>query len=328
MKNTSFALSAIACSIMLPLATTSAYAGTWQISGFARGEYGNGSRYDRDEDEERFGITKAAVKVAHTHENLKGVVVAGTKGTYDGTTDGDMNIKAAFVKASNIAGSGVSISAGVQPLMFGLKPNGYKGDRSIHGSVEYGTGGGLPVARQAGTSIIANTKVGGVDLRGGFFKFRKSTSLALSNSGASIDDNYFVQAYAKDILSTGFYGVVGYESVFVNEDARSEAVTTLGLGWKNELIDISAERTTISEAISNTVGDENYTVLELAVKTSENTKVYADYSTTDKTNINTIRTGINYNYADYLMLSLEYSKDNYEDRPDVDSVDLRVTMSF
>jgi len=328
MKTNRIAYSAIACGLILPLMTAEAYAGGWRINGFVRGDIGNGNRYERNDGENRFGITKAAVKLSRRQNNFKGVLVAGTKGSYDGTTDGDVNIKAAFVEARDIAGSGVTVSAGVQPLLFGLKPNGYEGDRSIHGSVEYGAGGGLPVARQSGPAIIAKADIGAVNIRGGMFTFRESTSFALHDSGASLNDNYFIQAYAKNLFGSGMYGVMGYESVYVNENARSEPITSIGLGWKWKYMDISAERISMAQDIADTVGNESYTIMELGLKTSTKTKLYIDYSETDRSRVNTLRTGINYRYSDYLEMSLEYSEDRYDTRKDIQSLDFRIAMNF
>ncbi len=317
----------VACSLMLPFSVGSAY-GSWQISGFARAEYGNGDRYTENGDSDRLGITKAAVKISTKNGNIKSALVVGTKGSRDGTTRGDINVKLAYIEMENIGGSSVSISAGLQPLLFGLKPNGFKGDRSIQSSVEYGAGANFPVARQAGPAIIAKADIGAINFRGGMFRFNKETSRALHESGASLNNNYFAQAYAKNVYNSGFYGVIGYESIFVDSSQKNEKITTVGLGWKNDLLDVSAERVTVDQSISNTIGDETYNVVELAIKPISKTTIYADYSEAEQAQVTTYRTGISYDYGDNTVITVEYSKDKYDTRSDIDSVDLRVAYNF
>jgi len=315
------------CGFLLPFAVSNAYA-SWRISGFARAEYGNGKRYTENSDEDRLGITKAAVKISTKHKDLRTALVVGTKGTQDGTTRGDLNVKLAYVELGNIAESGVSVSAGLQPLLFGLKPNGFKGDRSIHAGVEFGAGGRFPVARQAGQAIIAKKEFGGFSFRGGMFKYNKATSRVLHESDASITDNYFAQIYGKNIFGSGLYGVVGYESIYIDSTTKNKPIATVGLGWKNDYFDVSAEQTTIDESISNTVGDETYNIVELAVKPLKKARLYADYSEAERAGVKTYRTGVNYNYGDHTVLTLEYSKDRYLAKSDVDSVDVRLAVSF
>jgi len=327
MKSSKIFRGVYACGLMLPFVSMNAFAG-WQISGFARAEYGNGERYTSNDDKDRLGITKAAVKVSTKHKNLRTAVVVGTKGTHDGTTRGDVNVKLAYVELGDIGGSGVSVSAGLQPLLFGLKPNGFKGDRSVQGGVEFGAGGRFPVARQAGQAIIANKDVGAVNIRAGMFKYNEATSRVLHENDASITDNYFAQIYAKNVFDSGVYGVLGYESIYVDSANKNKPIATVGLGWKNDFLDISAERTMIDQSISDTAGDETYSIVELAIKPLQKTTLYADYSEAERAAVKTYRTGVNYEYGDYTVLTLEYSKDRYDIRQDIDSVDVRVAVSF
>lgn len=300
------------------------------IGGFIRADYGNGDRYPLDQGEDRMGVTKSALAVTAEHENVKGVFVVGTEVTSeaDGTTDGNVDIKDAFIEISNLGGAGITLSAGVQPILFGLKPNGYPDDHTIQGSVEYGGGGGLPVARQAGPSIIANADIGAINLRGGFFDVDSGTSASLSDNGSSITDNYFVQASAKDIIGTGFYGVLGYESIFVDAVNDGEAITSIGLGWTNDIVDISAERITLDQAVNNTADEESYTVIEASIKPSEKSNIYADYSEADEAGIDTLRTGFNYDYNKHTMFTVEYSKDRFEFGDNIKSIDFRITFTF
>jgi hypothetical protein len=300
------------------------------IGGFIRADYGNGDRYPDSQGNDRLGVTKAALAVTSTYQNVKGVFVSGTEVTSeaDGTTNGDVDIKDAFIVISKLGGSAINLSVGAQPLLFGLKPNGYPDDHTIQGSVEYGAGGGLAVARQAGPSIIVDADIGSVNLRGGFFDLDSGTSDALSTNGSSLTDNFFVQAYAKDIGGSGFYGVVGFESIYVNAQNDGETITSVGFGWKNSKFDISAERITLDKAINSTIDEESYTVVEAGFKVAEGFNVYADYSTADEAQFDTIRTGVNYDYNKHTSFTVEYSKDSFEFGEDFDSIDIRVAINF
>lgn len=301
------------------------------IGGFIRADYGNGDRYPENQGEDRLGITRAALAATATYENVKGVFVVGTEVTSeaDANTDGNVDIKDAFIVISELGGSPFNLSVGAQPLLFGLKPNGYPADHTIQASVEYGAGGGLAVANQAGPSIIVDANFGAVNIRGGFFDVDSETSVTLSDNGSALTDNFFVQAYFSDIAGSGVYGVAGVETIYVDEVNDAESITSIGLGWKNDVFDLSAEYITLDETINGTVDEETYTVVEAAFKVTKALNFYFDYSTADVAEFDTIRTGLNYDYNKHTVFTIEYSQDNFElSANDVDSVDLRIAINF
>jgi hypothetical protein len=51
------------------------------IGGFIRADYGNGDHYPDSQGNDRLGVTKAALAVTSTYQNVKGVFVIGTEVT-------------------------------------------------------------------------------------------------------------------------------------------------------------------------------------------------------------------------------------------------------
>ena len=323
------------------------------VGGFTRIDYGNGDRYPESQGEDQLGVSRAAVVVSAKHENVEGVFVAGTEilSNDDPNTDGNIDIKDAFLVLKEVGGSPVTFSVGAQPLLFGLKPNGYPSDHSLQPSVEYGAGGAFPVANQAGPSIIAYASSGDFTFRGGVFELSPYTTTIPDEDGSTITDNFFFQVKGENVGNTGLYGVLGYESVFVTPENDGEQIYTIGLGWKNDVFDVSLEYIELEAAtafdrsvvvpIIEGLGDgeldgddENYLIFETSVKASEDLSFYFDYAeASELLELTTVRVGVDYWTSKYVKLSAEYAQDEFDNvapglQDDFSSVDFRITLEY
>ncbi len=310
-----------------------------KVGGFIRADYGDGDRYSEEQGEDRLGVSKAALAAQSTYKNVTGVLVFGTEILTDGddNADGNVDVKDAFIVLNNVGDSVVSFSVGAQPLLFGLKPEGYPGDHSIQASIEYGAGGLFAVANQAGPSIISWADFGDFTLRGGVFDLNSNyddvTFAEFGDDGPSVSDNFFLQLRGTNIGGTGIYGVIGAESVFVDPQNDGETITTIGLGWSNSVIDVSAEYVQLDETIIQAGGfdiddDETYLILEASVKATDKLSFYADYSEADEVEFETIRVGVDYLYNKFTVFSAEYSQDEFDGGDDIDSIDFRIALKY
>lgn len=302
------------------------------VGGFIRADAGFGDRYGNANGEDRMGVSKAALSVVTEYQNIQGVFVAGTEVTSElrSDTDGNVDIKDAFIVVEE---GQFKLSVGAQPLLFGLKAAGYPGDHSIQESIEFGAQGVFPVANQAGPAAIGSWKFApGNAISMGIFDARDYTPYsvppALATDGSSFSDNVFIQWRADDIAGSGLYAVLGAESRYLGgpiDDSRE--IATAGVGWKTRVFDVSAEVFTLDQAFNGTADDDEYLVLEAAYLPTPQSRLYLDYSESDQLEVETIRGGYNYNYNDYLMVTVEASKDDIGNTS-VDSVDLRLTLSY
>ncbi|PCJ13531.1 MAG: hypothetical protein COB04_16370 [Gammaproteobacteria bacterium] len=301
-----------------------------EVGGFIRADAGFGDRYDDELGDDRFAISRAALSVTASYENVKGVFVIGTEPDSAGS-DGDVDIKDAYIVLN--CSCDFSVSLGQQPLLFGLKPNGYPGDRSLNPSVEYlvgplSNGGG--VSGQAALSAIGDYRFNDVvNVRFGAFDQTIETDDDIE--GSSISDNLFVQLTLNDRKGSGLYGNIGYETSYADED-ESFTTITLGAGYSNDLVDASVEVFNIDAGL-NGFDDVTIIVAELTVEVDESNSVYIDYSNADDDDfeIDTYRLGLNHSMNKYTTLSAELSRDELDigfADAEVDSIDFRVTFSY
>jgi hypothetical protein len=308
---------------------------TITFGGFIRGDYGSGERYPENRGEDQLGVSKAAFAVTAEHKEIKGVFVVGTERLTDGgsSNDGDVDIKDAYIVIGADKQQGFSWSVGAQPLLFGLKPNGYPGDRSLQPSIEYGGAGAFAVSNQAGPSIIGTyTFNPNLIVRFGAFDLdADNTTNVPATDGSELKDNLFVQLRLGDLFNTGLYATIGAESLYVGGATNdSKAIAAAGIGFKQGLFDLSVELTHLDGNIVGSIDDEQYVVTELTYEPNSRWQVYTDWARAKEIDADTLRIGTHHQYFEHLTLSAEYSKD-WIDRPgasDVDSVDLRVTISY
>ncbi len=325
------------------------------VGGFTRVDYSNGDRYSDRQGEDQLGISRAALAVTAKHENVTGVFVAGTEVlTNDNeTTDGNIDIKDAYLVLEKVGGSPVTFSVGAQPLLYGLKPNGYPFDHSLQESIEYGAQGAFAVANQFGPSLIAYADAGDFNFRGGFFDLTPYVSEETDPEaeGASLVDSFFFQVKGENVGNTGLYGVLGYEQLFVTEENDAEQIYSIGLGWKNAAFDISVEYIELENAVVTrndlissfletgidaeaTGDDENYIVIETSYKPTEDVNLYVDYAEASEVlEATTVRVGIDYWTSKHLKLTAEYAQDDLDNVADgeedsVSSIDFRITLEY
>ena len=310
--------------------------GELNFSGWVRADYGTGDRYSEASGEDQLGVSQAALVANWKYDNVEAVVVLGATNLTEGGSDGDVGIKDAFVVWHDIFGNNVDLSVGVQPLLFGLKSNGFPNDRSLQGSIEFGGAGGFAVSQQAGPSIIFTAPMGeNFNLRAGLFDTSSSTAEYFENTGlgnidgSSLTDNYFLQFTLGNKTEKGFYGVLGFEGRYVGGATNdTQDILDIGFGYNFGQFDISLEHIQLDNQITNTIGDESYTVLETTY-THGNNWYYIDYSEADEIDVSTLRAGFGHNINKHFSFRVEYSKDDHNlNNNDVDSIDFRLTFSM
>jgi hypothetical protein len=342
--------------------TVNDYPVTLGFSGFVRADYGNGDRYSAADGEDRLGFTKSLLLLSATTEDIKVILDFGGTGLSQANGGSDIGIKDAFI----IIGydKPLSFSAGAQPLLFGLKPNGYPSDSSLQANVDYGGGGAFAVSQQAGPSLIGTYKFDpDLSVRFGAFDLAESNTgnTTTATNGSKITHNLFVLLRGGNILGTGLYGTVGAEEIYVGLRGgplgtqgngpvggamidKSKAIYSAGVGFKKDIVDVSIELIGLNSAIVNTGDNERYVRFHGAVQPIQDWTFYADYSNAHELGLNDYRIGATWQFRHHLALTGEYSRDNYKSnnelydpttnlygvgyRPDVQSVDVRLTFTF
>jgi hypothetical protein len=307
------------------------------VGGFIRADAGFGDRYGDAHEDDSLSISRAAMAVTAKYQNVEGVFVLGTELSTRNKNDedGNIDIKDAFIVVKDFGMNGFDLSVGAQPLLFGLKPNGYPSDHSLRGSIEYGGAGAFAVAEQAGPSIIGNWEYAeGSSLRFGFFDQRdylnSSTVPAYeSDEGSAINDNFFIQWRSNDLFDSGVYASLGYELRYVGDTVNdSEDISFIGLGWKNGAIDFSLEFVDLDKAFNGTADDESYFIAESSWQATEKMSLYLDYAQADELDVETYRFGLDYDYNQHTKFSVEFTHDDLAHLEDESSVDFRMTLSY
>ncbi len=316
------------------------FPGDFTLGGWIRADYGNGDRYPEEDGEDRLGVSQAALLGKWTYKNIEGVLlIGGTNLTADDTDgDGDIGIKDAFIVWKEIGGSALRLTAGVQPLFFGLKSNGFPGDRSLQPSLEFGGAGGFAVSQQAGPSILLHYDVTeSLTISGGFFDTSSSTAEYFANTGlgridgSSLDSNYMLQAKLNPRGGDrGFYLFAGVAGRYIGDEVDStKSILDFGIGYKTPKFDISLEAVQLDQAFLRTADDELYTIAELTVYATERLRFYVDYAMAEESEIETLRAGLKFKVAPPLTFAAEFSDDDLG--PGFESVssgDVRLELSF
>jgi hypothetical protein len=293
------------------------------FSGFVRADFGAGDRYPTAYGEERFGSSKDLLLLSATTEDVQAILDFGGTIFNDGVDNGSAGIKDAFIIVGAAKKTGFSFSVGAQPLLFGLRPNGYPGDSSLQANIDYGADGGFAVSQQAGPSIIFNYKfTPDESLRFGAFDLAESNSANVTQAtdGSKIKDNLFLLWRGNNIANTGLFATVGAERIYVGlaggpiggtgpyVDA-TKAIYSAGVGYKNQFIDASVEYIHLDGAIVNTESDERYVRAHVDVSPAPHWTAYADYSNGHELGASTYRIGGIWQFRKHLGFTAEYSKD-------------------
>ncbi len=160
------------------------------IFGWINAEYGRSSSPETIGDskgKDRLGIQQSALGLRVSKDKYKGVIAIGGDNLSNGDGDGsNYAIRDAFIVYDNTEEGNFKFSVGAQPILFGLKPNGFPQDRSIRGSVEYGGAGGFNIGFQGLTSAKFDYYISNFEVNAVVFDTNESSG---NNNGSSIDQN-------------------------------------------------------------------------------------------------------------------------------------------
>jgi hypothetical protein len=299
------------------------------FSGFIRADYGNGNRYSVADGEDRLGFTKSLLLMSATSGDIKAVLDFGGTGLSQSFGGSDIGIKDAFIVIGANQATGFSLSAGAQPLLFGLKPNGYPSDSSLQANVDYGADGAFAVSQQAGPSVIGTYQfTPDLSVRFGVFDLAENNTgnTTTATNGSKIGYNNFVLLRANNIAATGLYATVGAERIYVGLAGGplgtqgggpvggsvvdgSKNIFSGGVGFKQSLFDVSVEYIHLDAAIVNTQSSERYIRAHAALMPAPEWTAYADYSNAHELGVSTYRVGGNWQFRKHLAFTAEYSKD-------------------
>jgi len=329
------------------------------IGGFVWGEVGFGDRYDNSDDD-RLGVSKVALTLSPEYKNTRAVIVLGADGLFNeehfsdgGASNNDAEFKEAFVGIKvDLAGGVFDTTMGKQPLLFGLKPNGWVGDRSIQSGYEFGGAGGVNISGQVQTAIIADWSWGGDGSGSAVSSIGSDGSWSIrfglfdtdedgpGDEASSITDNFILQIRGDNLFGTGLYGSAGYQQNYQEISDDEEGIISVGAGWNFGMFDLSLEYQGIDQAIveewnglplGTLDDDETVIIAEATFNLNEQWSFYADYATADEADVDTIRVGADFMYNEHMSFIIEYSDDSYATSAsalDTDSIDLRAAFSF
>jgi hypothetical protein len=347
------------------------------FSGFIRADYGNGNRYSAADGEDRLGVTKSLLLLTASTEDVQAILDFGGTVLTDsnvnpGNGGNNVGIKDAFVIVGGGNKTGFSFSAGAQPLLFGLKPNGYPSDSSLQPNIDYGADGAFAVSQQAGPSLIGTYKfTPDLSVRFGVFDLAESNAVNATTpatNGSKLKDNLFVLLRANNLADLGIYGTVGAERIYVGARGAlvgnlsgpavddGKAIYSAGVGFKQDLFDVSVEYIHLAAEIENTRSNEGYVRAHAEVHPIPKWTAYVDYSHAQELAASTYRIGGAWQFRRHLALTVEYSKDEFKSNnelysgsnfvlgpggvavevptyggvrpPNIESVDARLTFTF
>jgi hypothetical protein len=309
--------------------TVDDYPVTLAFSGFVRADYGTGDRYSVADGEDRLGFTKSLLLLSATTQDIQAVLDFGGTGLSQAFGGTDIGIKDAFIVIGADKTTGFTLSAGAQPLLFGLRPNGYPSDSSLQANIDYGADGAFAVSQQAGPSVIGVYKfTPDLSIRFGVFDLAQSNTgnTTTATGGSKIGDNNFVLLRGTNLGGTGLYGTLGFERIYVGlaggplgtqgggpvgglQIDGSKNIYSAGVGFKQGIVDARVEFVHLDAAIVNTQSSERYIRAHLDVSPAPQWTVYADYSDGHQLGASDYRVGGIWQFRKHLSLTAEYSKD-------------------
>jgi len=304
------------------------------LHGFARIDYGAGDRFGDEAGEDQLGVSKMALVTEARYQDLSFVGVIGATILADQPVDTEL--KDIFLAVRNLGGTRASLRLGAEPLLFGLKPAGYPGDRSLVPSIEFGGAGAFPVSNQAGTCLVLDVPVADVGtFSAGLFDTSQTTSGAPGSvDGSRLYGNYFAQMRFEDLGGVaGLYGVAGYEGRYVGQTSagarvdETESVLDVGAGYRTERFDVSLEYIMLDERITETADAESYTIAELTVFAGP-WSFLVDYASASELGADTLRVGAVKSLNAHVSLQLEVAEDSIEGAEDVSSFHARLSFTY
>jgi hypothetical protein len=297
--------------------------------GWLNAEYGRSSSSGQlggSKGKDRFGIQQSAIGLKASKDKYEGVIVIGGDNLSSGDGNGsNYAIRDAFIVYNDKEEGNFKFSVGAQPILFGLKPSGYPGDRSLRGSVEYGGAGGFNVGFQGLTSAKFDYYISNFEINAVAFDTNESSG---ANSGSSIDKNTVLQVRFKDLVTDGLYGNIGMERKYLGSKNKSEAIASVGLGYDHNFFDFSVEYISLDKQFTSTTKDEAVWVAELTGKFSKKLLGYIDWAEASEANISTARYGAKYALNDFSSLQIEYGKERRSSTSKPESFDIRWQIKF
>jgi hypothetical protein len=264
-----------------------------------------------------------------TTQDIQAVLDVGGTGLSQTFGGSDIGIKDAFIVIGAGKTTGFTLSAGAQPLLFGLQPNGYPSDSSLQANIDYGADGAFAVSQQAGPSVIGVYEfTPQISVRFGVFDLAQSNTgnSTTARSGSKIGDNNFVLLRGTHLGGTGLYGTLGFERIYVGlaggplgtqgggpvggtQIDDSKNIYSAGIGYQQGIVDARVEFIHLDAAIVNTQSSERYIRAHAAVNPVPLWTVYADYSNAHQLGATDYRLGGSWQLRKHLALTAEYSKD-------------------
>lgn len=298
--------------------------------GWVRADYGVGAnRYGKAYGSDRLGVSQVALGIKSEHDNVTLIGVVGTSLFSNDNTPAQIGVKDAFLIWKEVGGSSFTLSVGAQPFLFGLKPNGYPGDRSLQPSLEYGQAGAFAVAQQAGLSVLVNHPLGNTG-KVTFGLFDHLSKNADDTEGSTLFKNAFAQVRFDRLGVGGLYGVAGFETRYVGGTVdANKPIFTVGAGLQKRTFDISFELVRLDKSISATSDNDQYLIAELTLLPSETSKLYLDFAKAQELDARTLRAGIVRQVRKNLAAHVEVSSDKVlGSSSNVQSVDFRLTVTY
>lgn len=306
------------------------------VGGFLNANIGFGERYGDAHENDMLSLGNGAISVTGRYEKVKGVLLIGGEASSENSpsNDGNIDVKDAYISIEDFVFDGWTVMAGAQPLLVGLKPASYSGERSLSRNIEYGGLGAFNFSRQGGAAITADIPLTkNAKLRVGIFDQKSYFNSANVDgkdavAGSSFSDNYFAQLSLSNIGDTGLYGNAVVESRYVGGAVNSsEGIWAAGMGWRNHSFDASLEYVSLDQVFNETADDESYVISKFSFKPSQNSQMYFDYSKAKELDLQAYRMGLSYKYNKLTTMAVEYSRDEFEG-DDTSSVDIRVEFSL
>lgn len=326
---------------------------TVTLGGWARLDYQYGDRSGKDAGYDTLGISRASAQTTVSYDNWDlfmniGATAVSSGGGFDsnGVVVADL-----FMNWNNVGGSNVLLRGGAQPMLFGLKPNGYDADRTVVGSIEYGAAGAFAVSNQANAALrfVAPFLDEMVQLEGGLFDSSINTSPVTGKvRGSTIWQNAWGQIRVNKLGIDGLYAVAGVQGVYVGTTGPAAAPVRInkvrpiydaGLGFDNGMFNVSVEYIHLHEDIVGSdqlvggtagvqeSGHESYLIAEAGAHFGD-FELQADYSRGHRLKAHTGRFGLLYQLNPFVNMRVEYAHDFLANRNDVESINARLTLSF
>lgn len=278
---------------------------------------------------DQFGVGQSAFGLSGNQDKIHGVlVIGGSAMSLDSAEAGNFALRDAFLIYDDVKENNFKLSFGAQPLLFGLKPNGYPGDRSLRPSLEYGAMSSFNVAQQGEKAVRLDyvTSYGNIDLS--LFDTAEGKNDA-TKKGSSIIDNYSLQFRPKNLFATGLFGNLGLQKRYLAEKNEGRDIISLGLGYEAKYFSLTVENLLLESGYIPALNKkETINVVEFELRNfSEVFWTYYDWSHAKEQNKNTHRLGLVYEYASNTTFQAELSQDKGGNQ-DSEGFDMRVQFKF